>query len=176
MTKIIPKSIKNQVTVALSFFPNLENVAIEFKFKKQIKNSTMQAQPKFGSLFGLKKNRSYIILISEYVKIENKTFLTKNLPDEVLIGWFGHELGHIVDYESRNSLNLVLFGIKYLLFDKHIIEAERLADTYAVKSGMKSYIMATKNFILNNADISESYKKRIKRYYLSPEEIMQLLQ
>lgn len=171
----MPDSIKDEVEIALSFFPSLKNTSIEFKFKKNIKKSTMQAQPKFASLLNFKKNRAYVILISKHVKIENTTYKTKNLPKNVLIGWLGHELGHIIDYESKSNFSLILFGIKYLLFDKHIIDAERKADTFAVKNGMKAYILATKDFILNNTDISESYKKRIKRYYLSPEEIMQLL-
>ena len=50
------------------------------------------------------------------------------------------------------------------------------ADSFAVKHKMESYILKTKDFILNNADISEVYKKRIKRYYLSPEEIMVLVE
>jgi hypothetical protein len=36
--------------------------------------------------------------------------------------------------------------------------------------------LKTKNFILNHADIDPDYKKRIKQYYLSPEEIMQIVQ
>jgi isoaspartyl peptidase/L-asparaginase-like protein (Ntn-hydrolase superfamily) len=60
--------------------------------------------------------------------------------------------------------------------EKHIVEAERSADTFAVNQGMEEYILKTKNFILNHADIDENYKKRIKRYYLSPEEIMQIVQ
>lgn len=40
---------------------------------------------------------------------------------------------------------------------------------------MANYIIATKNFILNYSGISETYKARIKRLYLSPEEIMQLV-
>ena len=41
---------------------------------------------------------------------------------------------------------------------------------------MKDYILATKDFILNHASISEVYKDRIKRLYLSPEEIMVLVE
>ena len=37
------------------------------------------------------------------------------------------------------------------------------------------YILKTKNFILNHADITPIYKARIKKYYLSPEEIMELV-
>jgi hypothetical protein len=40
---------------------------------------------------------------------------------------------------------------------------------------MENYILKTKDFILNNADVSQTYKNRIKKYYLSPEEIMELI-
>lgn len=92
-----------------------------------------------------------------------------------MIGWLGHELGHIMDYQNRSWFNLILFGIKYLFVEKHIVEAERAADTFAVKNGMYTYILKTKNFILNHSELDETYKLRIKKYYLSPEEIMEIV-
>lgn len=172
---IIPNSIENEAKMALSFYPELRETSIEFKFKKNIKKSTMLAQPTFGSFFRSRKKRAYIILISEKFKIENQEFLTTQIPSEVLIGWLGHELGHVMDYSERSNLNLIWFGIKYLLSDRSIIEAERAADTYAVKHGMDKYILETKDFILNHAHISKIYKSRIRKYYLSPEEIMEVI-
>lgn len=173
--KRIPQNIKNKVEEALCFFPSLENIHIEFKFKKNIKKSTMQAQPNFASLFSFTKPRSYYIYISEKFKITNEELKTTDIPNKVFTGWIGHELGHVLDYESMSNWQIIVFGIKYLLINKHIIEAERRADHYAVNQGMQDYIIETKNFILNHADISEAYKKRIKKYYLSPEEIMHLV-
>jgi len=172
----IPKSIEHEVLTALSFYPELSEGNIEFRFKKDIKKSTMQARPTFGSFLKNRKGRKYVILISETFKIQDKKFTTKNIPSNILIGWIGHELGHVVDYQNRSKLNLLWFGIKYLLSDRFIVEAERAADTYAVAHGMEKYIIATKNFILNHADISPTYKNRIKKYYLSPEEIMVLVE
>ncbi len=40
---------------------------------------------------------------------------------------------------------------------------------------MGDYILKTKNFILEHASISEKYKRRIRRLYMSPEEVMELL-
>ena len=174
-THIIPNEIKNEVTTALAYYPELKNTKIEFKFKKNIKKSTMQARPKFGSFFKSKKNREYVILISEKFKITGKEFSTRDIPKDIFIGWIGHELGHIMDYESRNKSNLLWFGLKYVFSENHIMEAERAADKFAIAHNMEYYILKTKNFILNNADISESYKNRIKKYYLSPEEIMELI-
>lgn len=173
--KEIPSSISEEVHQALAFYPELKDTPIKFKFKKNIKKSTMQAQPTFGSFFRSRKNRRYVIKISKTFKISDKTFLTKHIPSDILIGWIGHELGHVIDYSKRSKLNLIWFGIKYLLSDNHIVEAERAADTYAVQHNMEDYILKTKNFILDNADVQEAYKLRIKKYYLSSEEIMDLI-
>lgn len=171
----IPESIRDEIQTALSFYPELKETSINFEFKKKIKKSTMQAQPSFGSFFKRKGKRSYNIYISETVNISGEVFYTKNMPKDVLIGWIGHELGHVMDYRNRSNLNLIWFGLKYVLSDSHIAEAERAADTYAVKSGMEKYILITKDFILNQANIDKEYIARIKRYYLSPEEIMEII-
>lgn len=172
----IPESISKEINKALEFYPDLQDTHIEFRFKKNIKKSTMQARPTFGSFFRTRKNRRYVILISEKFKISDKEFLTKHIPSDILIGWIGHELGHVMDYANRSKLNLIWFGLKYLLSDSHIVEAERAADTYAIRHNMETYILKTKDFILNNADIHDAYKLRIKKYYLSPEEIMDIIE
>lgn len=173
--KIIPNSIKKEAEIALSFYPDLKDVPIEFKFKKSIKKSTMQAQPTWASFLQSKKDRAYIILISEKFHIEEEEFDIHDVEEDVLIGWLGHELGHIMDYKERTNFGMLLFGLKYLYSKHHIQEVERSADTFAVNHGMHEYILATKKFILNHAKISPKYKKRIMKYYMSPEEIMELV-
>ena len=173
---IIPKSIEMEASTALSYYPNLENTQIEFRFKDNIRKSTMLAQPVFWSLFKSRKKRKYLVLLSKNIQISGKKFKTKDIDSDILIGWLGHELGHITDYKHRSSLNLIWFGIKYSLSGSYIKEAERAADSYAVIAGMEDYILKTKHFILNNAEIEETYKARIRKYYLSPDEIMTLVE
>ncbi|WP_156798684.1 hypothetical protein [Gillisia limnaea] len=173
--KVVPEAIAKEVQIALSHYPDLRETPIEFRFKKKIKKSFMQAQPKFSGLFKNKKDRSYLIMISESFHIENEEFEISEIPSEVLIGWIGHELGHVMDYQERSGFNLLIFGIKYLTSRGFIKEAERAADTFAVNHGMGDYILATKDFILNHAHLSERYKARIKRLYLSPDEILLLV-
>ena len=171
----IPDNIKTNVQKALSYYPQLSHTNIEFRFKKNIKKSTMQARPKFSSFFKSRKNRAYVILISEKFKISYKEFKTTDMPSDIFVGWIGHELGHILDYQNRSNFNLIWFGFQYLFSENHIIEAERAADSFAVNQGMEDYILKTKDFILNHAQITLTYKDRIKKYYLSPEEIMELV-
>lgn len=174
--KIVPDIIWREAYVALAHYPELKDTPIELRFKKKIKKSFMQAQPKFGDFFKSKGKRSYYIMISERFNIEDQEFDVTNVPSDVLIGWIGHELGHIMDYKHRSAVNMFWFGARYLTSKRYIREAERAADTYAVNHGMGEYIIATKDFILNHAHLSENYKNRIKSLYLSPEEIMELVE
>lgn len=173
--KIIPESILKEAKTALSYYPELEDIKIEFRFKEDIKKSFMQAQPKLKNLFKGRNSRSYYIFMSSKFLIEEEEFTMADIPADVLIGWLGHELGHIMDYREKSAMGLVIFGFRYITSANYIKEAERAADTYAVNSGMSDYILATKNFILNHSHLSDSYKERIARLYLSPEEILVLV-
>ncbi|GLB47716.1 M48 family metalloprotease [Neptunitalea lumnitzerae] len=173
--KKIPETILEEALIALSHYPELKDVSIEFRFKKNIKKSFMQAQPKFSSLLSSRRKRKYFIFMNTRLHIDGEDITVTDVPKEVLVGWLGHELGHVMDYLNRNTWNLIVFGLKYIFIGKHIQEAERAADTFAIQHGMVNYILATKNFILNHANISPEYKARIKRLYLSPEDIMQLV-
>lgn len=173
--KVIPKNILDEAKTALSFYPGLEDVEIEFKYKKGIKKAFMQAQPRFGNLFKGKKNRSYYVFMSSRFLIQDEEFSINEVPSEVLIGWLGHELGHIMDYRDKSAMKLVKFGTQYITSDNFIKKAERTADTYAINHGMGNYIFATKDFILNHSNLSDSYKRRKARLYLSPAEILAMV-
>lgn len=174
--KIIPESIEEEVLQALAHFPELYDAAIEFKFKDRIKKSTMMAQPKFSGFFKSRKKREYVILISKKIQMEDQEYTIHDFPRNVLIGWLGHELGHIMDYQDRSNMGMILFGIKYLFSSKSIRNVELTADSYAIAHGMGAYILATKNFILDHSHLSEKYKDRIRRLYISPEEVMELIE
>lgn len=171
----VPMSIEHEARKALSYYPVLAKTYITFKFKEDIRKSTMQAQPDFKTILGAKEKRKYYVLISNRFKISGQEFRTKDIPPEIMIGWLGHELGHILDYTHRSGLNLMWFGFRYLFFSNSIKAAERTADAFAVANGMEQYILKTKEFILNHAAISPEYKNRIKKFYLSPEEIMEMV-
>lgn len=173
--KDIPESIYEETLEALSFYPELKDTPIEFRFKPQMNGNVMRAQPRFGSLLAPRSKRSYIIFISESFTIDHYVFEFEKIPSDVVIGWIGHELGHVMDYETRSNWNILGFGFRYMTSKKYVIEAERTADTFAVTHGMAPYIVKTKNFILNHTGLTENYKNKIKRLYLSPEQIMEIV-
>ncbi len=171
--KQIPASIRQKVLKALSYYPELKETHIKFIFKSRIKTSVMQAQPVYSTLLGSKKNRRYRINIAAHFKLVNSELPILTIPDEVFIGWIGHELGHILDYEGKSNLEMMSFGYRYVFHSSFVKHAEMMADSYAVERGMGNYIVATKRFILNNAELPQSYKDKISRLYLSPDIIVE---
>lgn len=174
--KSIPETIHDEALAALKYFPQLRDTRIVFKFRENIRKSVMQAQPEFKSFIRKRRDRRYFIFISRNFKLGDRVFKTSNIPADVMTGWLGHELGHIMDYERRTKWNLFWFGLRYLYLPSYTRKAERTADLFAIRQGMEKYIVGTKNFIMEHADLPERYKSRIRKYYLSPEDIMQLVQ
>lgn len=169
--KSIPKVLENEILQALSFYPELKETAIYFVFKQNIRGSVMQAQPKISTMFGA--DRAYNINISALFKLTHTAIPIHQIPSDVIVGWIGHELGHVLDYENRSISGMVRFGLGYLFSARFVKEAERVADTYAVSHGLGKYILKTKHFILDHASLSEKYKQKIARLYLSPDDIVE---
>ena len=171
--KHIPAVIEKNVLTALSFFPELKETSIQFVFKRKIKASVMQAQPVFRSLLGRKADRGYRINISAMFRLTHTAIPIHQLPDNIMIGWIGHELGHIMDYEQRSTIGMVKFGIGYVTSANFVRKAEQLADQFAVQRGLGQYLIDTKRFILNHAELPQAYKDKIARLYVSPEIIVE---
>ncbi len=169
--------LREEILLSLSYYPELLDVCIKFVLiSPMIKKSVMQAQPEFRSYFTPGKKRHYVIRISRYFKGGPDVLPIETLPRRVLIGWIGHELGHVMDYEERDFWQMARFGFGYLFSSKYLMRAERTADSFAISHGLGKKILATKNFILDHAHLPERYKKKIRRLYLSPEDAVELIE
>lgn len=174
--KVIPDILKEEILTALSYYPMLRNTCIHFEFKDNFRKHFMQAQPIIDTMFRKPENREYVILMNRYFKIEDEQIFIDDMPFNVLVGWIGHELGHIMDYRHRGFFSLVKFGIGYLTSKSFVIGAERVADTYAIRQGLADNIIATKNYILNHGHLPERFKRKIRKLYMAPEEVMMIVE
>ncbi|MGY6744681.1 MAG: hypothetical protein ACXIUQ_18230 [Cecembia sp.] len=173
--KIIPVEILDPVKEALSHFPDLKEVTIAFEFKERIKGSVMQAQPKILSLFvDGKEKRKYRIKITRELDFGDVVVPIEDVPNDALVGWIGHELGHIMDYLDRSATNMMRFGFKYLVSKHKVVEAELAADGYAIECGLGHQVLATKEYILNHDGFDDDYKEKIRTLYPSPGAIISL--
>lgn len=173
--KVIPLELRLAATEALSYYPELSDTPIEFEFQENIVNSFMQAQPRISTIFNSRHKRAYVIKVTRRMEFNGKDIPIEQVPHDVLLGWLGHELGHIMDYTKKNSAGMIWLGFSYVTFDKAKMRAERRADIEALNHGLANEIIATKNFILNNSSLSLAYKSKIKKFYISPEQVLELV-
>ena len=168
-------------------FKNVENEKIKESFLKvmrryselhnsevtlvqgPLKSSTMQAQPVVQLAHLFSETQQYRVKLALLVR-DSKDLKVADLPEDVLTGWFAHELGHLVDYRPYNNFQMIFYGLKYVFSENFKKEAEHAADYIAIRHGFRSEIIATKRFILENDLLEESYKAKIRRYYMPIEE------
>lgn len=169
------QNVENQKIIdcfekALDRYKTLHNYEITL-VQKPIRASTMQAQPiiTVGSI--LKGVKRYRIKLARHVRDEEQ-LLIADLDEDVLIGWFAHELGHLMDYQQYSNLQMIGYGVKYLLSAKQRKIIEHDADYIAIAHGFHEEILATKKFILEHDLIENDYKEKIKRFYLPEEDVL----
>lgn len=173
--KEIPSVIERQTLIALSHYPELKNTRIRFIFTPKLKRSVMAARPVIPSLLKRREKRTYNVLINPVFKLAHSFETIRQIPDRVMIGWIGHELGHIMDYENKSTWGMLGFGLSYGLSKKYIRKAERIADRFAVERGLGEHLVATKSFILDHTELPQAYQEKIATLYLSPDDIMELV-
>lgn len=158
---------------ALAGYPSLAGRKIVV-IQRTLSSTTMRAQPIVDFSFWRKSSRKFKIEINNYATVGSKMKI-EDLDQVVLVGWFAHELGHVIDYVERSALGMIGFAFGYLWFSNFRLGAERRADLYAIDHGFAASIMETKKFILDQSSLPNAYKKRMERYYMSAEEVALVL-
>lgn len=164
------KRIRDCFCDVMENFEGLQEFEITVS-KEKVKSSTMQAQPVISlkSIFsGVKR---YRIKLNEHIR-DHEELKIIDVPDDVLKGWFAHELGHLVDYKQHSNFKMIIFGIKYLLFKKFKKKVEHDADYIAITYGFHQEILATKRYIIEHDLIGDKYKNKITKYYLREEDVL----
>ncbi len=158
--------IEDPLLTALSYFPELKDVEIRFRYKN-IK-TTMVSRPAFISLF--KKQRTFVIYIDNHVR-NNNGINFQNIPSVAKIGLIGHELCHILDYQSKSNLKIIGMGFKYA-FSKNHYAVESRIDKLTIQKGLGHELYEWTNYILNASEATEKYKAFKKINYLALAEIL----
>lgn len=155
--------IKSAALVALSHYPELKNVKIEFLFRKA--KATMETRPKINVNVLGRKHRTYQVFINNN-KGKHKALDIDSLTETVKIGWIAHELGHIVDYESRSALSLFFMAPYYVFVPSFKQNIEQSVDIITIRHGFGYEHCEGVEYLLYQSNATEAYKKRNLKYYL----------
>ncbi len=154
--------------VALSHFPELKDTKIVFKSKSI--NSTMQAKPKGMNVFRRKGKRKYVVIINTInpkVPLDSISFNAK-------VGVLGHELAHIIDYESKNVWQIIGIGLRYGN-KNYRAKFERATDQRTLDAGLKWQIYDFSTYVFKYNQNNTKYLEYKKKVYMTPLEILQQL-
>ncbi|MEA1786748.1 hypothetical protein U1E44_11640 [Arenibacter sp. GZD96] len=150
--KKIPNQIKTQVLTALSYYPELQDTRIIFRLRK--KNTPLSSRPQVISAFKGMGNRTYIITISTKTNKKLRPILLANLPYNAQIGVLGHELAHVVTYETMRSSQLVQLPLK-MLNKKFTDSFEFRTDLVCIEHGLGHQLYDWSSYVREALQITE---------------------
>lgn len=167
--KIFLSKYKEQCLKALAFYPELANAHIEFR--EASIGTTMAARPIISSFFNTDYERKYEIIFNNDNSCEVPF---DELPEEGQVGILGHELAHILDYETKSLGQIILTGCFYA--NTHCIRSyERSIDKITLERGLGEGLYHAYHYILEDSKASKKYKEFKMFHYLKPTEILQKL-
>lgn len=169
--KNIPTKFEDAIITAFYFFPELENVRIEF-FEEKI-STTMNCRPNPWKL--LKGKRYYEIRINNVDSFEGP--LLKDTPFNAQIGVIAHEFAHILDYEAGSIFRVIKRGLDYLNnHSKRNFEHE--IDFLTIQKGFGYQLLDWLDFLMdeNNPNITEAYRSFKREIYLDSETLSSLME
>lgn len=150
--KDIPDPIRAQALIALSYYPELKEVPIVFRFRKR--KTPLASRPRLFSTLKKKGNRSYVITISCMSRARLSPILFVNLPYNAQIGVLGHELGHISAYHNMELLELPGLIFK-LASSEYVDRFEFNTDLISIRHGLGFQLYEWSSYVRSALNISE---------------------
>ncbi len=177
--KSLPRGYELQALLALSHYPELQNVKIKFRAKKG--GAPFVSRPTvWSTFFRGKKKRTYLILIRERDDPMFSPILLKNMPFNAQIGVFGHELAHTQDFYHRGffkMLNVVFGNFSQEYLDNFEFETDRRAIQFGLGFQLLTWSEhAIKTLRFNEPAPSAEKEKKVggmieRERYMRPETI-----
>ncbi len=168
--KKLPHGYELAALVALSHFPELTYVAIDFKFKQS--DTTLSARPRLLSVLVPGRLRKYEVMISKRTRTSKEPVMLKNLDFNMQVGVIGHELAHIADYVRKTPAQVIRYSIMYM-FESFRKKIENRTDRLTIKRGLGYQILAYARLVekLKKDYPQEKYYQDYNNIYLSASEI-----
>lgn len=171
LNKKVPKEVISNFYTAIGYYPELKDVNIKVRYGN-IK-TTMQCRPRWDFFLQRKEKRSYIIYIGNKRK-KASGVMYADLPLNAQVGVMGHELAHIIDYQSMNNIQLTRFGIDYITA-KRKKEIENRIDLIAIHRGLGYQIKDFSKYVFEESGASLKYLRYKMKFYFRPHQIKEVL-
>jgi hypothetical protein len=174
--KDLPEGYELQALLALSRFPEIQDLRIRFRVEKAF--VPIASRPHFPSMFRSKGKWVYDIIISNKSADFFEPILFHNLSFNAQVGILAHELSHCIHYRDYNLLQMLKFGWLYLVSGNFRATHERSTDEQAVYHGFGRQLYDYAWFVRYDSTTAASYREDaayVDRFYLRPHEVEQLM-
>lgn len=161
--------IKAPALIALSWYPELKDDEIIFKYKNI--NSTARTTMTFFSIFK-NNNKKFIIYINR--DSTRNGIALEDIPATAMVGLLGHELAHVEIFRQKKFFGLLFWSFKYL-FQKQQKHLEIDTDKLTIEKGLGWPLYSWADYVLNHSHAKDSYIRMKKNKYLSPSQILELI-
>lgn len=170
--KILAEGYELQALIALSHFPELKDIAIEFVVRDA--RVPMAARPTMGSLLRGARSRKYQVISDTMMDERRSALLLKNQPFNAQIGILGHELAHIQYYLKRSFFGLVGDGICQLSDCRRVWEREN--DMRLIDHGLGWQRYDHASFVRNNINQELTNRNTAEgSIYMRPQEFIDVI-
>lgn len=151
----------------LANYPEIKSFSVKLVFTEK-KRHMMWARPQIRSFF--KKDMEYVVFVSTDTMYSG---FIDTLSVDAILGWYAHELGHVVDYERKSRLNIFWMGIQYLFSPKGRARMEYRADKIAIEHGYGCELLTSVN--TSKKHLPNWKQKQVERFYLKSTQLEELI-
>lgn len=171
--KKLPLGYELQALIALSHFPELAQVKLEFIIEDV--NIPLSSRPHWTSMLRSAKKRTYKIVIDSNLEGPRDVLLLKNQPFNAQIGIIGHELSHTSYYLDRSFFGIAKDAVCQL--SQCRVKFERDTDRRLIEHGLGWQRLAHAKFVRSRlaGPTYASNPTAEGGAYMSPEELQRLI-
>lgn len=166
--KQLPAGFEIQALQALSFFPELRNIHIDFIVQETV--TPLASRPTLWSVFRKPEKRHYLITISSKSKGIMDSILLHNLNYNAQVGVLSHELSHVADYHKMNLWQFIRLAFG-LLSTSYMNSFEYNTDQICINHGAGYQLLAWRENV-NQFITPEIIKKYFGEDFLTTERYM----
>lgn len=166
--KQLPNGFEIQALQALSFFPELKQIHIEFAVEET--TTPLASRPTLWSVFRKPEKRHYIITISSKSKGIMDSILLGNLNYNAQVGVLSHELSHVADYHRMSFWKFIRLAFG-LLSTSYMNKFEYNTDQICIDHGA-GYQLLSWSENVNQFITPEVIKKYFGEDFLTTERYM----
>jgi len=172
--KTYPTQYEEQILIALSYYPELVDVPIHFRIKE--KHTPLTTRSSWYGLLKEQERRDYVVTISSSTEKMLIPILFQNLPFNAQIGVIGHELGHVIEFSSMPTIQIMEHAANNVS-SKYIDHFEFKTDSICIAHGLGYQLLAWSTFVRqamhkDNWDGADNvHKPMMRERYMNPSTI-----